>query len=160
MTRDDVLAATREAAVSADAVADHLERLRHRLEPAFPLDPVVLAGWDDDPRERLHALLRMYEQLFDLTSRKLFRGYLFLAGETIAGMSAQNQFRRIEALGPLSDADRWIELGTIRNMLVHDYPSNPVAQATRANLAWNALPDLIAQTRSVVATLRAEGHLA
>ncbi len=159
MTRDDAREATREAALSAVAVADHLDRLRGRLATTFPVDATTLAGWSDDPRERLHALLRMSEQLFDLTSRKLIRGYLFLAGETIAGLSAQNQFRRIESLGALESADRWIELGTIRNMLVHDYPSNPVAQAARANLAWTALPDLIAQTRRIVAALRDEGHI-
>ncbi len=104
----------------------------------------------------LEALLRMFEQLYDLTGRKLFRGLLFLSGETIAGLSAQNQFRRVEALGGIDSADRWIEIGATRNILVHDYPTNVVARAQRANRAWSDLPVLIAATRQTIATLRAE----
>ena len=86
----------------------------------------------------------------------LFRGFLFLSGETIAGLSAQNQFRRVEALGGIESADRWIEIGATRNMLVHDYPTNVTARAQRANQAWADLPTLIAATRQTIQALRAE----
>lgn len=157
MTRDDVMDATIEAVRAAEALTDHLERLMARMADRLPVDPSVLRTWDDDPRERLHALLRMYEQTYDLTARKLFRGLLFLSGETIAGLSAQNQFRRVEAIGGITSADRWIELGVTRNILVHDYPVDPVAQAQRANRAWTDLPDLIAATRRTILRLRQEG---
>lgn len=157
MTPDDVREATAEAARAAMAVTDHLERLVGRLSAVLPVAPDVLQGWDDDPRERLHALLRMFEQTYDLTARKLFRGFLFLSGETIATLSAQNQFRRVEALGGIDSADRWIALGVTRNILVHDYLVDPVAQAQRANRAWADLPDLIGATRRIVSHLRQEG---
>src|SRR3546814_15241895 len=63
---------------------------------------------------------------------------------------------RVEALGGLPDADRWLELGATRNALVHDYPTDPVAQAQRANRAWKDLPDLIAATRAMMTYLRTE----
>lgn len=129
MTRDEVQEATQEAAPAAEQLAAHAERLRGRMAPNFPLDGATLAGWQDEDRERLHALLRMFDQLYDLVSRKLFRGMLFLSGETIAGLSAQNQFRRIEALGGIMSADRWIELSTTRNILAHDYPTLSPAHA-------------------------------
>ncbi len=157
MTPDDVREATAEAAQAATAVTDHLERLIGRLSTLLPVVPEALRDWGDDPRERLHALLRMYEQTYDLTARKLVRGLLFLSGETIAGLSAQNQFRRVEALGGIDSADRWIALGVTRNILVHHYPVDPVAQAQRANRAWADLPDLIAATRRIVSHLRQEG---
>ena len=156
MTRDEVRDATVEAVQAADQLAAHLERLARRMATLLPADATALSGWDDDPWERLHALLRMFEQLYDLTGRKLFRGLLFLSGETIAGLSAQNQFRRVEALGGIDSADRWIEIGATRNILVHDYPTNVVARAQRANRAWSDLPVLIAATRQTIATLRAE----
>jgi hypothetical protein len=156
VTRDEVRDATVEAAQAADQLAAHLERLARRMATLLPADATALSGWDDDPWERLHALLRMFEQLYDLTGRKLFRGLLFLSGETIAGLSAQNQFRRVEALGGIDSADRWIEIGATRNILVHDYPTNVVARAQRANRAWSDLPVLIAATRQTIATLRAE----
>ena len=156
MTRDDVREATIEAVRAADELASHLERLAVRMSTLLPAQPDALAGWDDDPWERLHALLRMFEQLYDLTSRRLFRGFLFLSGEVVAGISAQNQFRRVEALGGIESADRWIEIGATRNMLVHDYPTNGPARAQRANRAWADLPPLIAATRQIIHILRAE----
>lgn len=156
MTRDEVRAATLEAVQAAEELAAHLERLAGRMSALLPVKAAALSLWDDDPWERLHALLRMFEQLYDLTSRKLFRGFLFLSGETIAGLSAQNQFRRIEALGGIASADRWIEIGATRNILVHDYPTNVTARAQRANQAWADLPVLIAAARQTIQALRAE----
>lgn len=157
MTRDDVLAATGEAVVAAQQLADHVERLRGRMDRALPTTGDAIVRWQDEERERLHALLRMFDQLYDLTSRKLFRGLLFLSGETIAGLSAQNQFRRVEALGGIASADRWIEPAATRNVLAHDYPTRPVEQAARANLAWREFIDLIAGTRQTISLLRTEG---
>ncbi|MEH3099800.1 hypothetical protein [Sphingomonas adhaesiva] len=157
MTREEVREATREAAFAAEQLAAHAERLSRRMAMLFPLDGARLAAWQDEDRERLHAMLRMFDQLYDLVAQKLFRGFLFLSGETIAGLSAQNQFRRIEALGGIASADRWIELGTTRNVLAHDYPTRPAMQADRANLAWRDLPDLIAGTRRIISLLQSEG---
>jgi len=152
----EVREATAEAARAAEELAAHLERLSGRMSVLLPVDPADLSRWSDDPWERLHALLRMFEQLYDLTSRKLFRGFLFLSGETVAGLSAQNHFRRMEALGAIGSADRWIEIGATRNMLVHDYPTDGPARAQRANRAWRDLPDLIAATQRTITVLRSE----
>lgn len=157
MTREDVLAATREAAGAAGAIGDHLERLVARLAPLFPLAADRLAAWEDDPRERLHAILRLFEQLYDLTGRRLMRGLLLLSGEDPGGLSASNVFRRIETLTDHFSADRWMALGITRNKLVHEYPTNAAAQASNANDAWRDLPDLLTNARAVVAKLRAEG---
>lgn len=158
MTRDEVREATQEAVDAAEQLTAHLERLIRRIGDWFPLESATLMAWGDDERERLHAMLRMFDQLYDLVTRKLYRGLLFLSGERIEGLSAQNQFRRVEALGGTS-ADRWIELGTTRNLLAHDYPTNAAVQAQRPNRAWQDTPDLIAGARSIVALLHAEGHL-
>lgn len=157
MTREEVREATCEAVVATEQLAAHLDRLCARIAADFPIDPSALPGWNEEARERLHALLRMFDQLYDLATRKLARGLLFLSGEQIAGLSAQNQFRRVEAIGG-PDADRWIELGATRNLLAHDYLTNAVAQADRANRAWRDLPALIEGSRRLIAVLHAEGH--
>ena len=156
MTRDEVRESTIEAVQAADQLAAHLERLSARMAGLLPARPEALAAWDDESWERLHALLRMFEQLYDLTSRKLFRGFLFLSGEAVAGLSARNQFRRVEALGAIESADRWIEIGATRNMLVHDYPTGGPARAQRADRAWADLPPLIAATRQTIKALRVD----
>ena len=159
MTRDEVQEATAEAVHAAEALSAHLGRLSDRMRARFPIEPDQLARWDDEPREQLHALLRMFEQLFDLTSRKLFRGVLALSGESFVGLSAQNQFRRMEAVGAIDSADRWIELAATRNILVHDYPVNSAAQAARANRAWADLPELLSAARQTIQHLRKEDLL-
>lgn len=154
-----MLAATREAAVAAITVSDHLTRLSGRMAPHFPLQPATLAAWDDDPRERLHALRRLFEQLYDLTWRRLMRGLLLLSGEDPASLSANNLFRRVETLSASFDADRWMALGITRNRLVHEYPFNAALQARNGNDAWRDLPALLTNVRSVIEALRAEGFV-
>ena len=156
MTRDEVVEATAEAARTAERLASHLDRLATRIAPWFPLEGEAIDAWDDDRHERLHALLRMFDQLYDITTRKLVRGALILSGESLAGLSAQNQFRRLEAIGGLESADRWLELGAIRNVLAHDYPTNPTAQAERANRVWFEVPALIEDAEGVLSYLRLE----
>ena len=156
MNESEIREATIEAVRATEQLAAHLERLAKRMAHLLPADPTDLSKWEDEPWERLHAFLRMFEQLYDLTARKLFRGLLTMSGETIAGLSAQNQFRRVEALGGIADADRWIEIGATRNILVHDYPTDPVARSGRANRAWRDLPDLLAASRQTIALLRSE----
>lgn len=160
MTRDEIVEATTEAVVAAEQLSAHLGRLSTRLKSVFPLDGAAMATWEDDRRESLHALLRMFDQLYDLTTGKLLRGYLALSGESLAGMSAQNQFRRAEAIGGLPSADRWIDIGTTRNVLAHDYPTNPAAQAARANRAWADVPTLLQGTNHILVALHSEGLLA
>jgi hypothetical protein len=156
VTLNSEQAATTEAARAAQDLAAHLERLAGRMADLLPIDATELARWDDEPQERLHAFLRMFEQLYDLTARKLFPGYLALSGETIAGLSAQNLFRRVEAIGGIASADRWIEIGVTCNILVHDYPTDPVARAQRANRAWADFPDLVVAARQVIASLKSD----
>ena len=156
MNAEDAKAATREAVEAARALSAHLQRLKVRLVPAFPIDEARLAGWGDEDRERLHAFCRMFEQLQDMVSRKLFRGILTLSGEDPASLSARNLFRRLERIGALANADRWIEIATVRNALVHDYPTTPAQQAKLANLAWEALDDLIAANGQALAYIERE----
>lgn len=156
MTRDEVVDATVEASEAAEQLVAHLERLTARIASWFPVDGEVIAKWDDDHRERLHALLRMFDQLYDLTTRKLIRGALILSGESLDGVSARNQFRRLEAIGGLESADNWLELGTVRNMLAHDYPMNAAAQAQRANRVWFDVPALLEDASGVITYLRSE----
>jgi len=157
VTPADAREVTTEAAVAADRRCAHLRQLVDHVAGTLPVTPEVPAAWNDEPREPMHALLRMFEQLFDLVTRKLFRGFLFPSSEPVAGVSAQNQFRRVEALGGIGSADRWIEIGATRNVLVHVYPVNAAAPAPRVNRAWHDVPALIGGTRTIIAKLRSEG---
>lgn len=158
MTLDDAREATAEAAQAATQLAAHLARLRNRMSTLLPVSSEALAGWDDDRRERLHALLRMFEQLYDLVGRKLLRGYLVLSGEDAAALSALSVARRVEKLGALHSTEEWIELGATRNRLVHDYPVSLRRQADVSNAAWQDIDRLLAAAALIIQRLRGE-HL-
>ena len=159
MIREDVVAATREALGASEQLAAHLRRLRARMTPDFPLNAATIETWPDEQRERLHALLRMFEQLHDLVGRRLFRGALSLSGEDPASLSARNLHRRLERLGGLTSAERWFDLSTTRNLLIHDYPVNAARQAERANRAWGDLDALLAATARIIQFIRSEDLL-
>lgn len=156
MTREDALEATREAALAATAVSGHLARMAARLAPLFPLSAAQIADWDDDPRERLHAMLRLFEQLYDLTGRRLMRGLLLVSAEDPGSLSASNLYRRVESLTESFSADRWMALGTTRNKLVHEYPISAALQARNGNDAWRDLADLLAGVNAVLGRLGPE----
>lgn len=101
-------------------------------------------------------MLRLFEQLYDLASRRLLRGFLLLSGEDPARLSAVNLFRRGEALNAIPSAERWLEIGVTRNILVHDYPTDPERQARTGNLAWDNLDDLRAAVTVLLERLRSE----
>ena len=156
MTRDEVVFATKEAIAATEAITGHIGRLRERIGTDFPLQASQIKRWDDEHRERLHALLRMFEQSFDLVSRRLFRSALILSGEDPAEMSARNLFRRLEKIGAIRSADRWIEVATTRNLLVHEYPTDAQRQAERANLAWDDLDTLLGTSSDIIAYITNE----
>lgn len=66
------------------------------------------------------------------------------------------EFRRVEALGGIVSADRWIAIGATRNILAQDDPTDPIACAAGAHRAWEDFADLIAATRSTIDALRRE----
>lgn len=156
VNRADVLEATQEALIAAEALAAHAERLRGRLSGYFPLKPEEDRR-DDAILEQLHAMLRMFEQLYDLIARRLFRGAIALVDEDPSALSAKALVLRLEQLGAVSSRADWIRLGETRNALVHDYPVTPAAFAGQANLAAASLDLLVAQLRTIAAYLRAEG---
>ena len=148
-----------EATVAAGQLADHLERMAKRLAPTFPLSAEMLETWGDEERERLHAFLRMFEQAHELTAKLLFRGIMTLSSEDPLALSARNLVRRMEKLWVIDSADAWLDLMTVRNELVHDYPTNSKLQAHNANRCWEKLPTLIAAVRQTIAYIEREGLL-
>ena len=102
----------------------------------------------------------MVEQLQDLTSRQILRGLLALLGEDPAGLSAKNLFRRLETLGALPSADRWLELASVRNTLVHEYPTNRRRQFDQVRLAHGVVGELTDTVEAILIFIDREGVLA
>ena len=156
MNADDVGIATVEAAATAKQLVGHLRRLADRTAHSVPAQADGIEFWPDERREAFYALTRMVEQLQNLTSRQILRGILMLLGEDPAGLSARNLFRRLETLGALPSADRWLELASIRNTLVHEYPTNARRQVDQIRLAHGVVAELTRTVDAILAFLDRE----
>ena len=156
MRQDEIQEAVSETLVATGYLAGHLGRLTARLKDVFPLTREQIERWSDEERETLHAYLRMFEQLQDIMTRRIFRGILMLQNEDATALSARNLFRRLEKVGALESADAWIEVNKTRNALVHEYLLDFAQLASLANAAWSVTPILLAETARATEYLRHE----
>ena len=63
-------------------------------------------------------------KLQDMMGDKLFRIFLELLGEYKDDMSLLDVLDKLEKLGLLDDASKWMEYRKLRNKLTHEYPNN------------------------------------
>lgn len=145
-----------EAIAAAQTVLASLERLAGDSRLGFPPTKQSLATLSEDDSVRIQGFLRLFEQLHQLTERKLFRGLLLLAGEDIDALSVRNMIDRLEKIGAIADAETWRLLGKVRNSLAHDYPTNAALHAERVNEAFAALPALAACARAAIGYIESE----
>lgn len=145
---------------------DHARQaLREAMNPAAHLDAALarLAAWwsgngrndelNDEDRDRLHAFLRRFEQLYDLIGRKMLRALLVVAAEDPKEYTLRQLFHWAEKCGAIPSAESWIRLGELRNRLVHDYPTGTELQLPHVTEAMAALPELHAAHAMLVAHL-------
>ncbi len=149
MTHEDTAIAVQDAFTASLNIVGHLERLRGRMNGNFPLSADMMDGWSDPQFEQLHTFLHLFEQLQEMIGRLLFRGTMILLSEDADALSARNLYRRLEKLGAIESAEEWIDLGKVRNRLVHEYPTNSARQVSRANMAWENYERLIAVHRQL-----------
>ncbi len=151
MNRDEILSATREALAAAQDQAAHLGRLLARPEPRSGLPT------SDEELERSYAFLHIFAQLHDVMLSRLFRGAITLVGEDPAALSAKTLSLRLERIGAIADRQRWLDLSSLRNMLVHDYAVTPEALARHVAAARASVPDLISTLAELASFIRKEG---
>ena len=156
MNTVDVMKSMQESVHAAIGIASHLQRLQRRLQSQFPLSGEVISGFNDGQNEQILALLLLFEQLQDLLAKRLFRGVLLLDNEDPSALSARNLARRLEKLSVIESSETWDELVRVRNILAHEYPLSPDAQASRANLAYDNTTALIAVLNHLITYIKTE----
>lgn len=149
-----------ETEALADALAAGLRvgrgltDLAERLQRFGPLDGKIVDGFDDQAKIECDALLKRYEQYFELYSKRVFRLILVLSGEDTTGFSARDAYNRLESLGAIKNSDAWLSFGLIRNKLAHEYPISSDKQAERLNEALMSAKNMV--RASVAAELYVE----
>ncbi len=140
-----------ETLEAATHLSGQLDRLTADNRIGFPLSAEQISGWNDDQRLVLYGYLFLFEQLQELIAKRALCGLLAFEAEDVAAMSARDVADRSEKLGIIESADIWRNLIKVRNTLAHDYPMDLAAQAERANVVRDAVPELLAMTQAVLA---------
>ncbi len=113
------------------------------LEPDLPLRPEQLEQEDENLLLKLDQFQSRFTKLQDHLGARLFAALLEALGEDAHSMSALDRTYRLEALGFLPDAEKWIAWRAIRNQLSHDYPGQTEELCAGFQLAFAAAKDLL-----------------
>jgi hypothetical protein len=153
--RDRQLLAAVLAALRASA--SRLQAHRADLTGLLPLAPEQLATLGHPQLTQIEAMLKKVEQMID-GFRPAFRTLLRLLGEPAMANAAQLQvLDRLEGLGVVASAERFLDLIDLRNALTHEYPNDAVRQARAINAAWSAIDELEAALERLQAFAAAQG---
>ncbi|MCX7673028.1 MAG: hypothetical protein N2Z63_05440 [Thiobacillaceae bacterium] len=107
----------------------HLQRTDARLfaEPFTPERAARLAE-DDILAERVEAFVARFGRLQDTLGDKVLPAWLAAHGER-PGSFADN-LDRAERLGLVEDAQTWIDMRKLRDLMVHEYVDDPTVLAS------------------------------
>lgn len=72
----------------------------------------------------IDAFIFRYIKIQDAMGKRLFPHFLDALGDYDDTMSLLDILDRLEKLGILNDADKWMEYRKLRNILTHEYPDN------------------------------------
>jgi len=145
-----------EHVAAARDLLDQIDRLSARVASLFPVHVETFPTLPEDDGYRLLAFLKRFEELQDLTQRKLFRLVLITEDEDPRDYTTAELVGWIEKLG-LVETRTWRAASSVRNVLVHDYPLNAAQEVDRANSAWTNLPTLRAGADAAIKHLMSRG---
>lgn len=125
----------------------HLKRLNHaynKMQLMMPLTEQKYATLDDDAIEVLDHFLFRFAKLQDTLGQRLFSSALELLQEDTKRQSFLDKLNRLEQLGFLESAERWIQLRTMRNQLTHEYEDEPQQLCEAINAIYAHYETLLA----------------
>lgn len=79
---------------------------------------------DFEKIKTIDTFIYRFIKLQDMMGDKLFRVFLDAIGEYKDSMSLLDILDKLEKLGLVDDAIKWMEYRKLRNKLTHEYPSN------------------------------------
>ncbi len=136
--------------------ARHLAQTDARLF-SEPFTPEKAERLEEDVAlaERVDAFVTRFGRLQDTLGNKLLPRYLQALGER-PGAFIDNLLLA-ERLGLVPDAERWLQLRKLRNRMIHEYIEDPGLLAEALQEGHEAVPQLEAVARNLVAAVRARG---
>ena len=110
---------------------------------------------DIDLAERVDAFVSRFGRLQDTVGNKLLPHYLDLVGETPG--SVIDNLNRVEKLGLIDSADRWMALRGLRNQMIHEYIEDSGKLVEALNRGHQNVLVLCDDAARILADLHARG---
>jgi hypothetical protein len=131
-------------------LAGPARRLRLSLDRDHSLFPLQGGAFDDDVALlTIDAFLQRFQQVVDLTLRKLFPKLVAALELREERVALRPVLDRLEREGLIESADWWSELNELRNRLVHEYAMAPDQRAAELNKAWSYAHGLLEQLEAI-----------
>lgn len=124
--------------------ASRLAFAMNAMRERFPLTGDTLRGLSDLELAVLDQFTSRFAKLQDALGAKLFPAALELAAEPGDLAAFLDKLHRLERIGAIESADRWLLLREMRNAFAHDYPDEPDMQAATLNKAFALAGELLA----------------
>jgi hypothetical protein len=132
---------------SLDICQRHAARLAWAMSEfsgKFPLTSDVIIGLTNTELAVLDMFSTRFAKLQDAMGATLFPAILELTKEQGNYQAFLDKLNRLEKIGAIESADRWLVLREMRNEFAHDYPDDPAIQAAILNKAYPLANELLA----------------
>lgn len=113
------------------------------LSDHFPLSPTELEELSDLDLAVVDQFIVRFSKLQDAMGAKLLPGVLELTQEHGELATFIDKLNKLEKIGAIESAARWLRLREMRNQFAHDYPDDPEIQASLLNKAYFMAGDLL-----------------
>lgn len=122
---------------------DHLLATDRRLfgEP-FTASRARRLNDDEALAERVEAFVSRFGRLQDTLGDKVLPAWLSAHGERVSTFI--DNLDRAERLGLIDDAQAWLDMRRLRNLMVHDYIDDPLLLASALQAGHQFVPKLVA----------------
>jgi predicted nucleic acid-binding protein len=113
----------------AERALKHLLTTDRRLfDVPFTVERAESLASDEALAERVEAFVSRFGRLQDMLGDKLLPAYLAAHGEKVA--TVVENLDRAERLGLIQDAQAWMDMRRLRNLMVHEYVDDPTVLAS------------------------------
>jgi hypothetical protein len=123
--------------------ADRLAWAMSQLAYKFPLTAEAICNLSDTELAVLDQFSTRFAKLQDAMGAKLFPAILELTKEQGYYPAFLDKLNRLEKIGAIVSAEKWLILREMRNEFSHDYPDDPELQAATVNKAYILANDLL-----------------
>lgn len=117
----------------------HVYHLIHALSAINRFSPLTGDGMDlltDEQVQDIDQFILRYTKLQDTMGSRLFNSILNYLYEPVENRPMLDVLHRLEKLGLMDSAEKWMEVRLVRNRFAHDYANDPEKNAAQLNIAF------------------------